>query len=90
MTLKGDCRDELLVADVTLERFHPSVPSHVRLQLYLGAERLVALIAFKRFVSGVHGLQKKIKRPDIISNLLKVNNSNSVIHRNNSKPKNVA
>ena len=80
MTLEGDCRDELLVADVTLERLHPSVSSHVRLQLQLSAERLVALIAFKRFVSGVHGLQKQIQRNNIISNLLEVNNSNQVIH----------
>ena len=59
MALECDSGYELLVTEVAFERLHPSMSSHVRLQLKLGTECLVALITFEGFVSSMHCLQKQ-------------------------------
>lgn len=61
MSLECDSGYELLVTDVASERLHSSVSPHVRLQLELGTECLVALITFEGFVSRMHCLQKQKK-----------------------------
>ena len=63
MTLECDSGYELLVTEVAFEGLHTSMSPHVRLQLKLRTERLVALITFEGFVSSMHCLQKQNYTP---------------------------